>query len=261
MPPDPIKTICFMDTETTGLRTSVLPPRIFQIAFNALETRHFLELEDIYKNNQYEKFVNYYKPKVCNSLELCFQPQTTIPPIVEDVTSLNNELLEFQPKWTADTETELKLFLNRLQQPIAVIGHNSFNHDFPILKSELQHANIDSDINFISIDSLPILRQIFQELNPENAPHLPPLYHPWDRYVEEEPKLAQIGVNLTMPSSFSLPKLYNHIFNIHPPSSHQASQDVWNLIRVCGAVAHRFTEIANEQEVTMFQDPIITKIW
>ena len=247
-----------MDTETTGLRNSVLPPRIFQIAFHALETRHFLELENIYKNNQDQKLVNSYKPKVYNSLELCFHPQTTIPPCVEDVTLFNNELLEFQPRWTANTETELKLFLDRLEKPI-VIGHNSLYHDFPILKSELQHANINSDINFISIDSLPILRQIFRELNPEGTPHLPPLYHPWDRFVEEEPT-AQIGLNLTMPKSFSLPKLYKHIFNVHPPSSHQASQDVWNLIRVCGAVAQKFIKIAKQQE-TMFQDPIIRKIW
>ena len=258
--PEPVKTLCFFDTETTGLTSSVLPPRIFQIAIHTLETRHFLRLEDVYRNNQHENFVNYYKPRVYNSLELCFQPQAMIPPGVEDITLFNNELLEFQPKWTPDTETQLKLFLNRLEKPIAVIGHNSIKHDFPILKSELQNADTDSNINFLAIDSLPILRQIFGDLNPSMAPHPPPLYHPWDRYVHEEPIQGQIGINLTMPPSFSLPRLYNHIFNVNPPSSHQASQDVWNLIKVCGAVGTKFVECLNKDE-TMFQDAIIKRIW
>lgn len=65
-------------------------------------------------------------------------------------------------------------------------------------------------------------------------------------------------LNFNTPSSFSLPKLFEHIFGQEPNNSHGAEVDVLNLMRVCATKSRAFYEYT-EKNAVPFQN--IVRMW
>ena len=108
--------------------------------------------------------IDTFTPRILNSLNLCFNPMGLIPAKVSEITGLNNFLLEDQSKFTASTSSLLNAFLAHLPQPVVLVAHNGDKFDYPLLKSELNKVNSDLDPSILTIDSLPAMRNIFDEM-------------------------------------------------------------------------------------------------
>ena len=65
-------------------------------------------------------------------------------------------------------------------------------------------------------------------------------------------------LNFDKPTSFSLPKLHDHIFGVKPKNSHGAEADVHALIRVCASQAELFVEFA-QKNYDFFKN--VKKMW
>ena len=146
------KTIVFLDLEATGLPTNTLPPRITELSMIALDADHFKSLRN-----------PTLLPRVLNTLTLCFNPSSMIPEHVSDLTGLTNSMLEPQSKFSADTASLIKAFLNHLPQPVCLVAHNGLRYDFALLNSELNRVGSDlSEFHYHVIDSLPAMKEIFK---------------------------------------------------------------------------------------------------
>ncbi|XP_003745182.1 uncharacterized protein LOC100906512 [Galendromus occidentalis] len=141
-----IKTLVFIDLEATHLPSRIPPfgpPRITEIALLACRTKHF-------------------KPpfRVTDRLSLCVNPPENIPVETTDITGLNNYNLENQRVF-ADLAPTVKSFLLTLDQPICLVAHNGGNFDFPLLKAELDEADVSWDeLQLFTCDSLEAFRFI-----------------------------------------------------------------------------------------------------
>ena len=71
-------------------------------------------------------------------------------------------------------------------------------------------------------------------------------------------KKVQDQEDFDKPTSFSLPKIHEHIFGVKPKNSHGAEADVHALIRVCASQAELFVEFA-QKNYEFFKD--VKKMW
>ena len=260
--------------------------------------------------------IDTFTPRILNSLNLCFNPMGLIPAKVSEITGLNNFLLENQSKFTASTSSLLNAFLAHLPQPVVLVAHNGDKFDYPLLKSELNKVNSDLDSSILTIDSLPAMRNIFDEMiatikdevqaanvlvkdgqfdtqmnaPPDvkkpcldgNVPHgfktpeknkqytlkLPPrTNHSSSKRIASEllskdrrrnGGAVKRKLNFDLPTSFSLPLLFKHVFGEEPNGQHGADIDVINLMRVCATKSTAFVNFA-EENATSFAE--VKKMW
>ena len=241
------QTFVFFDLEATGLPSVTRPPRITELCFKALEVEHFSALKPLLLKCKDSKNFEDILPRVANTLKLCFNPGVMIPEIVSNITGLSNDLLENQSRFKPESVNLLKLFLENLPQPICLVAHNGLNYDYPLLKAELVNTGLQNLIdNVYIIDSLTALKHIFNQDD---------LFE--DDLFEKEAKVKK-KLNFDKPTSFSLPKLHEHIFGVKPRNSHGAESDVHALIRVCASQAELFVEFA-EKNYEFFKD--VKKMW
>lgn len=142
-----IKTLAFLDLETTGLPDlEFFKTKITELSIIACPVDHFLS------------DVRY--PRVLHKLTLCFNPYKRIDLKSTEVTGLSNELLEFENKFDKNALKTIEYFLNQLQQPVVLIAHNGNNFDFPLLKKH--YDKLEGSFPFIvkCCDSLPVFRKI-----------------------------------------------------------------------------------------------------
>lgn len=126
------KTYAFFDLETTGLPGSEkTKTRITELSIVACSVDH-LRSSDVNLKNI---------PRVLNKLSLCFNPRKLIPPKAEELTKLNNFLLEQFNGFDTNSGTCIKSFLNQLEEPVCLIAHNGSIFDFPLLKQELDDTS------------------------------------------------------------------------------------------------------------------------
>ncbi|XP_063698373.1 uncharacterized protein LOC134829280 [Culicoides brevitarsis] len=152
-----IKSFAFFDIETTGLPSEEgNRTKITEISIVACSVEHFLSTKS-------PKI-----PRVLHKLTLCVNPCKRISYKSEEITGLSNDLLEHERKFDKETAETLKNFLSHLQSPCALVAHNGFNFDFPILKRmlELNDANLGDSL--LAADSLHVFREI-DELEQELA--------------------------------------------------------------------------------------------
>ena len=83
----------------------------------------------------------------------------------------------------------------------------------------------------------------------------PPTCHSFNRSSERRQSGAKVKkkLNFDKPTSFSLPKLHEHIFGVKPKNSHGAEADVHALIRVCASQSELFVEFAHKN-YDLFKD-------
>lgn len=99
-------------------------------------------------------------PRVLHKLTLCINPFKRISYKAEELTGLNNDLLEHEQKFDKNTAETLSRFLFHLQKPCIVVAHNGLHFDFPVLKRmlEINDATLTEDL--LVADSLLIFREI-----------------------------------------------------------------------------------------------------
>lgn len=99
-------------------------------------------------------------PRVLHKLTLCINPFKRISYKAEELTGLNNDLLEHEQKFDKNTAETLSRFLFHLQKPCIIVAHNGLHFDFPVLKRmlEINDATLTEDL--LVADSLLIFREI-----------------------------------------------------------------------------------------------------
>ena len=222
------QTFVFFDLEATGLPSVTRPPRITELCFKALDVKHFSALKPLLFKCKDSKNFEDILPRVANTLKLCFNPGAMVPEIVTNITGLSNDLLENQSRFKPESVNLLKIFLENLPQPICLVAHNGLKYDYPLMKAELVNIGLQNlTDNVYIVDSLTALKHIFNNQDDK-------------------------------PTSFSLPKLHDHIFGVKPKNSHGAESDVHAVIRICASQAELFVEFA-QKNYEFFKD--VKKMW
>ncbi|XP_011637538.1 three-prime repair exonuclease 1 isoform X1 [Pogonomyrmex barbatus] len=126
-----IKTFIFFDLETTGLIKEKIMPRITEIALVAVSR------ESIFNCNKNSI------PRLLSKLVLPVNPQTMIPPIVEDMTKLYNDDMQLVQPFEIEVYELIISFLQRFSPPICFVAHNGNKFDYPIFLAELACINKD----------------------------------------------------------------------------------------------------------------------
>nr|CAH7728705.1 unnamed protein product [Callosobruchus chinensis] len=141
-----IKTFIFFDTETTGLPCyENNKTRIIELSLIAVQSNH-LRLS-VY-------------PRVQNKLSLCFNPWKLISAEAEKMTGLSNFKLEEQQKFSGATVEMINTFVKHNTPPVCLVAHNGSRFDFPILRKEINDANVPLVEDVYCIDSLTMFRDI-----------------------------------------------------------------------------------------------------
>ena len=209
-----IKTLVYFDLEATGLK-SCGRPRISEISFVAVNTQDVQDLHSRIVNrivdNKYGEKIESILPRVINKLTLCVYPVATVPPIVSDITGLDNYNLDGQARFDKNTALLLNSFLDRLPSPVCLVAHNGDLYDFPLLKAEMEHSGTELGYHLLCADSYVGIKELFKNKD-----------------------------GLSTPSSFSLINLHKHLLGCPPEQSHGAEADCLALLRVTAVLGEEF---------------------
>ena len=108
------KTLVYIDIEATGLKSSGRPriSEISLIAANSQDIRclHSRITNSLVNNNIINPVENIL-PRVVNKLTLCVYPMATVPPLVTDITGLDNYNLDGQARFDENTGSLINSFL------------------------------------------------------------------------------------------------------------------------------------------------------
>ncbi|KAL3284688.1 hypothetical protein HHI36_018837 [Cryptolaemus montrouzieri] len=130
----------FMDLETTGLPSEEHnKTRITELSIAVVESSHIS--------------LGVY-PRVCNKLNLCFNPGKIVQPIATEITGLANTMLENQSPFSSSAADSIKGFLSLHKKPICFVAHNGNKFDFPIFRAELERVKAHLPEDILCIDSL-----------------------------------------------------------------------------------------------------------
>ena len=83
----------------------------------------------------------------------------TIPPLVSDITGLDNYNLTGQSKFNKSTGDLINSFLSLLPAPVCLVAHNGNAYDFPLLKAELEKAGTQLKSDMLCIDQETQVRE------------------------------------------------------------------------------------------------------
>jgi DNA polymerase III epsilon subunit-like protein len=214
-----IKTLVYCDLEATGLKSSGRP-RISELSLVAVNIEDILELHSQIKrhfpkcSNQIESLL----PRVMNKLTVCVYPMATIRPEVSEITGLDNYNLSGQSTFDRKTGELINNFLARLPAPLCLVAHNGDLYDFPLLKAELEKAEITLLSNTLCADSYVGIREIFKRRE-------------WRS--EQQNK---------RPKSYSLINLHKHLLGVYPTQSHGAEADCLTLLRTTSVLGREWVD-------------------
>jgi DNA polymerase III epsilon subunit-like protein len=153
-----IKTLVYFDIEATGLKNSGRP-RICEISLVAVNIQDVLNSKT--EDAQYceAKFL----PRIVNKLTLCIYPKAVIPPLVSDLTGLDNYNLSEQSSFNKNIGELIKTFLSSLPAPVCLVAHNGNVYDFPLLKAELDKVEIQLSGEILCADSYIGIKKNFNK--------------------------------------------------------------------------------------------------
>jgi three prime repair exonuclease-1 len=97
-----------------------------------------------------------------NKLTVCVYPMATIRPEVSEIIGLDNYNLSGQSTFDRKTGELINNFLARLPGPLSLVAHNGELYDFPLLKAELEKAEISLLSNTLCADSWVGIKEIFK---------------------------------------------------------------------------------------------------
>ena len=215
-----IKTLVYLDIEATGLKSSGRPriSEISLIAANSQDIRclHSRITNSLVNNNIINPVENIL-PRVVNKLTLCVYPMATVPPLVTDITGLDNYNLDGQARFDENTGFLINSFLARLPSPVCLVSHNGAQYDFPLLKAELEHSGTELRYDLLCVDSYVGIKDLFKT----------------DR-------------KFPTPTSFSLINLHKHLLGCPPEQSHGAEADCLALMRITALMGEDFLVWIND---------------
>lgn len=146
-----IKTIVFLDMETTGItKHEMHRTKITELCLIAVKTTHLLDTR------------SGLMPRVEHKVNMCFNPCKFIIPGCSEETGLTNELLENEPTFNKKVFTIFNSFINLLEKPVCLVAHNGLKFDFPILKNLFQSLNVDFCADLLCSDSLHFFYDILE---------------------------------------------------------------------------------------------------
>ena len=164
-----VSTLVYFDLEATGLK-SAGKPRICELSFLAVNIQDMLDMNLILmksiKSRKIDNNLHQARnllPRIVNKLTLCVYPMATIVPVVSDITGLDNYNLIGQSKFSKNTGDLINSFLSLLPSPVCLVAHNGNGYDFPLLKAELEKANIQLRPDILCIDSYIGIKEIFKK--------------------------------------------------------------------------------------------------
>lgn len=99
-------------------------------------------------------------PRVLHKLTLCINPFKRISFKSEDLTRLNNDLLEHEQKFDKNAAETVSHFLSHLQKPCVIVAHNGIQFDFPVLKRMLEMNDTKLTEDLLVVDSLLVFQEI-----------------------------------------------------------------------------------------------------
>ena len=214
-----IKTLVYFDIEATGLKSSGRP-RISELTLVAVNIEDFLEVSSQMKHHFPEctNRIESMLPRVMNKLTVCVYPMSTIRPEVSEITGLDNYNLSGQSTFDRGTGELINNFLAHLPSPLCLVAHNGDLYDFPLLKAELEKAEITLLSNTLCADSYVGIREIFKRRE-------------WRS--EQQNK---------RPKSYSLINLHKHLLGVYPTQSHGAEADCLTLLRTTSVLGREWVD-------------------
>ena len=198
-----IKTLVYFDLEATGLKSSGRP-RITEVSLIAVNIEEILGLQQQTDrhfpdcSNQIESLL----PRVMNKLTICVYPMATIRPEVSEMTGLDNYNLSGQSTFDRNTGELINSFLARLPTPLCLVAHNGNLYDFPLLKAELEKAEMTLPSNTLCADSYVGIKEIFKMREWRNKQQNACISRP-----KKNLNFNRIG----SPSTYSLINLHKHL--------------------------------------------------
>ena len=179
-----IQTFVFLDLESTGLKRN--NPRIVELSMIAVSRDHLMEMKntvtppstppdtdeclsssqesnghtnlehtDVQRKNVIPKL-----PRVTHKYTRLYYPWTLMPPHVEKINGLNNEVLEHLPSFTEASAQAIVLFLD-LPKPVCLVAHNGNRFDYPLLMAELTRVGcVDKFLDLQCTDSLSAIKDL-----------------------------------------------------------------------------------------------------
>ena len=121
----------YLDIEETGLISEISLIAVNSQDIHCLHSR----ITNSLVNNNIINPVENILPRVVNKLTLCVYPMATVPPLVTDITGLDNYNLDGQARFDENTGFLINSFLARLSSPVCLVSHNGDQYDFPLLKT------------------------------------------------------------------------------------------------------------------------------
>ncbi|KAL9924797.1 three-prime repair exonuclease 1 isoform X1 [Glossina fuscipes] len=160
MPHSKIATFAVIDLETNSLpdlqfnKCSITELCIFAFSskFEAKQTER--QTTSVGKGNNWlsQKSIPEL-PRVLHKLTLMVNPRRKIWPETENITGLNNWMLEPEQPFDENTADLLISFLQRLQQPVCLVAHNGLGFDFPVLRYVMKNLDLKFPTSILCVDS------------------------------------------------------------------------------------------------------------
>lgn len=99
-------------------------------------------------------------PRVMHKYTRLYYPWKLVTPKAEEITGLNNDLLQHLSGFTQVSAQALALFLD-LPKPVTLVAHNGNRYDFRLLMSELKNVESEDDFSELQCtDTLKAIRDI-----------------------------------------------------------------------------------------------------
>lgn len=210
-----LSTLVFFDLETTGLPARGAPKvQITELSMIAVSKSDF----------EKSQFSDLHDVRIMNKMCMCVRPTVGVSPCAARLTGLNDCNLLDQQIFDKDTAIMIKIFISKLPKPVCLLAHNGNLFDFPLLKAELQNADVHLPEDVLTADTL-------------NA------------FKGSESCSSSTGNALTSTNrvktkgktsrpSYALNNLYMKYFNKTAANNHSAEGDCVALMMVCHIMRH-----------------------
>ncbi|KAK9499846.1 hypothetical protein O3M35_002807 [Rhynocoris fuscipes] len=144
-----IQSYVIVDLETTGLpSTNYGETKITEISLLGVMKKHF------------DDSTPFRIPRVVNKLTMCFHPEKFISSQSENITGLNNDLLEEQGTFDNNFCDILHNFILRVPQPVCLLAHNGYRFDFPLIQAHTKILGRPLPENVLCADTLYAFKEL-----------------------------------------------------------------------------------------------------
>lgn len=148
------KTFAVLDIETNTLPECGRQIWITELSIAAFSKKDFIE-----SSLTQEKGI----PRILNKMHIVLRPLGAIDSYAENITGLNNYILEDESPFNENTCDMINSFLEHLQQPVCLVAFNGNAFDFKILKEHFRRKKKRLPENLLTVDSWEAFKIIDRE--------------------------------------------------------------------------------------------------